>query len=214
MTARLSLFAAALLLSTACSTLATLHGAQPLPKGRSEITVAASAQTGSNALSYAGFPIPQLELAGRFGLADDLDLGLRVWMIGAGFDFRYRVWHDGNKHLAIAPAFGGFYLPGAGGSFEVHAPVIGELELARWASVSGGPRVVVRDQINAVRISDEHARVARIDVFAGGGSRLELALARRVRLGFSVDVYAQPARHAIPGWSLGLDVAFRQRGNE
>ena len=57
--------AALLAAGTACSTLSTLHGAEPLAKGKHEFTVGLSAQTGSNALSYTGIPIPELEFAGR-----------------------------------------------------------------------------------------------------------------------------------------------------
>lgn len=205
------LIALLLALGTACSTLSTLHGAEPLAKGKHEFAVGMSLQTGSNSLSYAGVPIPQLEFAGRWGLGQDVDFGFRAWLLGAGFDARYRFWHDERHHLAIAPAIGGFYLPTVGGSVELHAPVLGQVDLARWAKLSGGPRVVMRDQINPVAMpSGDKGRIARIDVFAGGGARLELALGRRAWIGFTTDVYAQPARHAIPGWSLGLDFAFRK----
>lgn len=212
---RAALLALVLASQVACSTLSTLHGAEPLAKGKHDFTVGLSLQTGSNALSYAGVPIPQLEFAGRWGLGQDVDFGFRTWLLGAGFDTRYRFYHQDRYHLAVAPAVGGFYLPGIGGSFEFHAPLLGQVDLARWAKLSGGPRVVMRDQINPVSMpSGEKGRIARIDVFAGAGARMELALGKRAWIGFSTDLYAQPARHAIPGWSLALDFAFRKVDKE
>lgn len=176
----------------ACSTLQTLDGAKTLEPGRTEYKLAMSLQTGSNPLSYTGIPIPQLEFAVRHGVAPDVDYGFRAYLLGAGFDVRYRFWHHNGLHVAVAPGVGGLYFPTIGGSFEVRAPLTAEAELTPHWSISGGPRVVMRDQINPVKLSaTEKGRAARIDVFTGVSAHLELVPGKgSFALGVGADVYA------------------------
>lgn len=207
---RIIAIAIALAVQFACSTLQTLDGAKTVEPGRTEYALALSLQTGSNPLSYTGIPIPQIEFALRHGIAPDVDYGFRAYLLGAGFDVRYRFWHKDGLHLAVAPGVGGLYFPTVGGSFEVRAPLTAEAELTRHLDVSGGPRVVMRDQINPVRLSStEKGRSARMDVFTGLSGRVELTPGKGAFvLGLGADVYAQPARHVVPGWSIGLDFGF------
>ncbi|MBN2800013.1 MAG: hypothetical protein JXX28_12790 [Deltaproteobacteria bacterium] len=211
---RLGAVAALLGAGTACSTLSTLHGARTLDPGQTQVGVALSVQQGGNALSNAGIPLPQTELALRVGLAEDVDVGARLYLLGAGMDARYRFYHQGRWHLAVDPGISGFWIPIGGlakqGSVETQVPVIAELELGDNSSWSLGPRVVLRDQFNGI---DDDAlgagSVARLDVFAGAGTRLELRH-RRLVLGVSGDLLGQPARHGGPAWSAGVDFSLKR----
>lgn len=214
MTLRLPLVAAGLLLGTACSTLATMEGARTLEPGQAQVGGGLSLQHGASPLSYSGVPIPQVEIAGRVGVAPDVDVGLRAYLLGMGFDTRYRFWQGGRWHLAVAPGLFGAWVPAltgtvAGqGSVELRTPVTAEVVLSDAWSVSFGPRLVLRDQWNSLAVAGGRGAVSRLDVFAGGSARVELR-ARRLVVGLSGDAFAQPARHGGLGWSAGVDLGFR-----
>jgi hypothetical protein len=212
---RLILVVIALSVTLGCSTLATLDGARPLEPGAAQFGVGVSVQRGGTPLSYSGIPIPQVELAARFGIAPDVDFGLRAYLLGAAFDVRYRVWHRDRLHLAVAPGMAGLWIPGIAGaagqgSVEWRVPVTGEVEAADWISIAGGPRFILRDQWNSVAFPSGDAKglVGRLDVFAGGGARVELH-GRALFVGFGGDVYVQPVRHGGVSWSVGSDFGFR-----
>jgi hypothetical protein len=205
---RLCAVALLLGLQTACSTLATLHGARTLEPGEVQVGVAASVQHGNNPLATVLPFFPQLELAGRYGIRQDLDMGLRVFLFGGGGDLRYRFFRSERFDLAVAPATAFFYLPTLGGSAELRAPVLGEVQLGKHLSVGGGPSLVLRDQWNRVKVGGDSGLQSRVDVYAGAGGRLEFH-GWPIVLGFTTDLYAQPARAAGLAWSAGVDLALR-----
>lgn len=204
--------------SAACSTLASVHGARTLPPGAAQLGVAVSLQRGNNALSNVGIALPQTELTWRVGVAEDVDVGGRLYLLGAGVDARYRFYHQGPWHLAVDPGLSWFWLPLEGlekqGSIETSMPVLAEWDWSEAGSLSGGPRVVLRDQFNGM---DDPAlgagSVSRLDVFAGVGARLELR-GSRWNYGISADYLGQPARHGGPAWSLGVDFSRRSRARD
>ncbi|MEQ1572474.1 MAG: hypothetical protein ABMA64_43035 [Myxococcota bacterium] len=198
----------ALLGSAGCSSLATLHGARTLDPGEVQVGVAASVQHGNNPLTSELAFLPQLELAARVGVDEDVDVGMRAYLVGAGGDVRYRFHHSDTFDLATAPGLDLFYLPTVGGSAQLRTPVLGEWIVSRSFSVGGGPALLLRDQWNRVKVEGETGTSARLDVFLGGGGRLQV-LAGPVVFGAALDVYAQPARRAGPAWSAGVDLALR-----
>ena len=208
---RLCLAIAALALGTACSTLSTIHGARTLEPGQVEVGFATSLQRGGNPITIGTIPLPQPELALRFGLRDNMDLGWRLYPVGAQVDLRYRFYHQDNLHVAFDPALGALWVPlyggtlGGQGSVTVRAPVIAEYEIGPYSSIMGGPTLILRRQRNAIEAPGiEGARLTRLDAFAGGGVRYEVH-PKQIVLGASFDLYAQPARHAGPAFSVGLD---------
>lgn len=193
-----------------CTTLSTLDGARTLPPGATQLGLALSAQQGGNPLSATLVPLPQVEVAARHGVAEDVDLGFRFYLLGAGTDVRYRFLELHPLHVAVQPGVFAFGLPLGGfqGTLEMRAPVTGEVELSdRW-SIAAGTRVFLRQQWNTVRLEDEVATASRLDSFVGGAARLEYHVPK-FSLGTSFDAYAQPVRAAGLAWSGGLDVQFR-----
>jgi hypothetical protein len=202
-----------LALQTACSTLATLHGARTLEPGTVQVGVAASLQHGNNPLATTLAFFPQLELAARYGVREDLDVGMRAFLFGVGGDMRYRFFRSERLDFATAPGVTLFYIPTVGGSAELRSPVLGELQLGEYFSVAGGPALVLRDQWNTLKLADERGLQSRVDVYAGGGGRLEFH-GWPIVLGFTLDLYAQPARSAGLAWSAGVDLALRNKKKE
>jgi len=201
-------------LGAGCTTLATVEGARTLEPGVKQFTVPVSVQQGSGSLTNAGMPLPTFEFAMRAGVAEDVDVGLRLYLLGLGGDVRYRFYHRGPLHVAITPGLYGLWVPSgkAGqGSLEVRAPLTAEYELSRSFSVAGGPRVILRDQWNSIADPDLGSGAAgRLDVFSGAGARFEFHRPRFV-WGIGTDLYAQPARRGGFAWSLGMDIGWRTK---
>jgi hypothetical protein len=205
-----------LVLLGGCTTLSTLDGARTLPPGATQWTVAASLQRGANPLSGSVIPLPQVEGVWRRGLAEDVDFGVRLYLLGVGTDARYRFLHEGPLHLAVQPGLFLFFLPtgGAGsGSVEVRAPLTAEYELSDAWSVAGGGRVFLREQWNSTKLGEDRGVATRLDTNLGGALRLEYHTPR-FGIGYSVDLYGQQARAAPLAWSTGIDFQFRKLGKE
>ena len=200
------------LASTACTTLSTLDGARTLDPKQTQWALAGSMQRGANPLSGTVGALPQFELAYRRGLAPDVDFGVRLYLLGTGFDMRYRFLHQGPWHMAVQPGLFVFSLPvggGAGqGSLEVRAPITAEYELTDHWSVAAGGRLFLREQWNSLSVGDEKGVATRLDTYLGGAARFEYH-SRKFGLGTSVDLYDQQARAAGLAWSVGLDIQFR-----
>lgn len=187
-----------LALALACSTLATVDGARTLAPKQWQFTGAASLQQSASSASNAGLPLPVTEVGLRYGVAEDFDVGARLYLVGLLVDARYRFFHDGRWHAAIQPGIGLFGFPTAGGSIDWRAPVTVELEVTKGFSIAAGPKLVLRDQWNNAGGEAAH----RLDLFTGGAVLLELHR-ERFGWGLAVDGFAQPARRAGPGWSVG-----------
>jgi len=191
------------LLLAACSTLSTLDGAKTLAPGQASVSAGLSLQAGNNPVAQTGLPIPQLETLVRVGIAPDVDVGFRLYLLGVGSDIRYRVWHADDWHLATGLGVSTLPLPGAG-FVEAKVPLTLQRDLSRRFSVSGGPRAVLRDQWNAT----VGGTITRLDTFLGGGARAELVVHTFV-IGLGGDLYARPSRHALPAWSVALGIGWR-----
>lgn len=216
---RLLAICAALALGCACSTLSRVNGAKTLEPGQAQIGVSGTIQRAGNPLSVGTLPLPQAEVFGRIGLVENVDAGLRLYLVGAGFDVRYRFYHQNRVHFAVDPALSAVWLPFVGGlpagqgSFDVRAPVIGELEFGKQArnSISGGPTLLLRNQYNSVDMAElGKGRLWRLDAYAGGGLRYEGRPGGAV-IGVVGDIFATPARNAGIAYALGVDLSVRTR---
>ncbi|MCB9741166.1 MAG: hypothetical protein H6740_00900 [Alphaproteobacteria bacterium] len=205
----------ALLLLLACTTLSTVTGARPLEPGQVRLGVAPSLQSGGNPLSIGTLPLPQLEAVGRVGISENVDLGARLYLVGAAVDVRYRFYAGERLHLAVAPGLAGTWVPFYGslsgqGGLEMRVPVAAEWVLSDKAAVMTSPTAVLRRSRTTMDneiIQD--GRVTRLDAFTGAGLRYERRPHDRLIIGLSADLYAQPARHLGPAWSVGLDMALQ-----
>ncbi|MEY3209773.1 MAG: hypothetical protein RIT28_254 [Pseudomonadota bacterium] len=212
---RLGLAAFALAFAVGCSTLARVNGAKTLDPGQTQIGVSGSLQQGSNPLSTGTIPLPQGEVFVRRGVAPNLDMGARLYLVGVGMDVRYRFYEGERLHLALNPGYGLVVVPFAGsvrgsGSLDVRVPLIAEFELGERSSVAGGPTLVLRRQRNDFTWfigAEDTARVLRLDAYAGAGVRYAYSQGRII-LGVNADLYAQTARHAGPAYAVGADLSI------
>lgn len=140
--ATLSLF-----ILSACPSTSTLKSARTLDEGRMRFAIAPEFQS----FSLGGAPLrkPQLELAARYGLTDNIEIGAKIWLPGLEADVKYALSRseDGNSgwDLSIDPGLG--YVGGISGTAtgegsELHVWTF-YLPLLIGYNLGGGNQIVV-----------------------------------------------------------------------
>lgn len=199
-----------LLLLTGCMSLSRMNGAKPLEKGQVEVGMALGARMPDDPLFP--LPTPQVPVLFRIGLGGDVDVGFRGYVLGSGFDLRYRFLQRGKWHFAVQPGVGVVVFPNLlnptqVGTAEASMPLIAEVDATRWLSASFGAAVTYRENVSLAPSST----VARFDVYGGLGGRLEARTGLFV-WGTSLDVLYAPTRFTgRPGVALSFDAKLRTR---
>ena len=201
-----------LLLSCACTSVATLEGARTIPKGTVQAATGTSFQLGTNAMSTGlGFGVPQQDVAFRYGKSDRVDVGLSFYLLGAYADFRYQFGRLGQWDVAVAPGIGGLGLPTPsyqGGVVDLVSPIRFQRDLNSPWNITLSSSVRIRETLTRVSNDPQFSGSSSfMQVLMGGGVRLERPL-KRVHLGLSVDALIQPARAIPPAVSAGVGFSW------
>ena len=97
----LVLGAAMALTATGCPSLSTLQTPRTVPKGQVRFAfapeVVGAHTTGDTATA------PQTEFAIRYGVSDDIDIGAKLYLLGAEFGAKFMLLRGG-LDLAVAPS--------------------------------------------------------------------------------------------------------------
>jgi hypothetical protein len=213
---RTVLLACAALVLGGCSSSALVDGARTLEPGQKAVSVGMSLQRGTTTVSSGlGVPLPMLEVGLRWGVAQDLDIGMKLYMWGLYTDARYRFAHYKAWDLAIAPGIGGYWLAIPGyqiGTMDLHVPVRAQRDLGksdRW-SLTLEASTIVRETFGRVSSDGFTGDFGQLELFAGGGTRLE-RWGDRGFWGLSFSTHAQPWWGRAPAWAVGLDFGVRRR---
>ena len=197
-----------------CTSVATLQGARPLEPGQRAFQVGVSAQYGSSSASGAlAVPLPQVDVGLRWGLAPDLDWGLRAYLLGVRGDLRYRFARAGNWHFAAQPGFALAGLPVPTYlvmNADLDMPVLAEVVLGPRASLTLAGRALAREHVAWISNDLGSGVSGRYEFLAGGGARYALAFGR-VGLGFFADGLANTTRGGPPWVTGGVDLAIGPR---
>gem|GEM_PF-3105979 len=201
---------------TACSTSAVVDGARTLEPGQKAVNLGMSLQRGTTTSSSGlGIPLPMVELGLRWGVAPDLDIGMKLYLWGFYTDARYRFAQHGAWDLAIAPGVGGYWLAIPGyqlGTMDLHVPVRAQRDLGQsgkwnWTVEAG---TIVRDTFGRSRSDGFTGDFGQLELFAGGGTRLE-HWGQAGFWGISFSTHLQPWWGRPPAWAVGLDFGIRRR---
>jgi hypothetical protein len=201
------------LLLSGCMTFSRVQGAKTLEPGQMEAGLAMGVRTADDP-SFP-LPVPQGPLLLRVGVAPDLDLGFRGYLLGGGVDVRWRFAQEGNWHFAVNPGIGAVLQPSILnltdlGALETTMPLVAEVELNRWLSWSVSTQATYRHRLNLAF----DGAVWRFDLYAGGGTRLEASPGILV-FGLYGDLLAVPTRHTgVPVYTAGLDLKLRTLSRE
>ena len=191
-----------MILLLGCTTLHTVDGAKTLDVKQVQIGAAGSIQGRQNAASVAtGIPVAQGELALRVGVAENVDVGTRLYIGGLYADMRYRFAQPGRWHLAVAPGVGGLMLPipaFPAGTLDVRSPLRATRDLSEHWDLNLGVTPMARRQLGA------------FDTYLGANVGLE-AHWPRFYIGAGGDWLVQPAYGYKPAWVVGMSLGFRSR---
>ncbi|MEE2902717.1 MAG: hypothetical protein VYC39_10315 [Myxococcota bacterium] len=108
--------ASCLFLVYGCPSTSTLKSARTLDKGKLRFAVAPE----YSVFSLGGEPLqnPQIELAARYGLTDNIEIGAKLWLPGLQADVKYALLRSEDMNsgwdLSINPGFG--YIGGISGT--------------------------------------------------------------------------------------------------
>lgn len=108
--------ASSLFLLYGCPSTSTLKSARTLDKGKLRFAVAPE----YSVFSLGGEPLqnPQIELAARYGLTDNIEIGAKLWLPGLQADVKYALLRSEDMNsgwdLSINPGFG--YIGGISGT--------------------------------------------------------------------------------------------------
>jgi len=196
-----------MLMQGGCVPILALHGAQPVPKKQVDLQLAAVPQ--SNTGPYAAEGKPLVVLGARVGLGGDMDLGVRLFALGGGFDFRYRFFEKNRFHLASTPGVDVAWDGDSDTLFtDFRVPLTAEWAASKNVSLIVDGRLILRE----FWLIDKHpwgpGSFNRTEVFLGGGARFEFH-PKRFRTGFGLQVFHQPADGGKPAVVVGIDLGMR-----
>lgn len=109
---RLALLTALALLA-GCPSFSTMGTARTLPKGKGQFFVAPGGMVlkdfqRDSTGQYESFGLPTVEFGGRYGVTDGVEVGGKVWMMGAELDTKFALLRaptdDAGLDVALAPA--------------------------------------------------------------------------------------------------------------
>jgi hypothetical protein len=199
-----------------CSNSALVDGARTLEPGQKALGVGMSLQRGTTTISDGlGIPLPQFEVGVRWGVVEDLDVGLKLYMWGFYTDVRYRFAGYGGWDFALAPGVGGYWLliPGYQlGFFDLHVPIRGQLDLgekARW-NWTVEASTIVRETFGRINSNGFVGDFGQLELLIGGGTRLE-HWGQNGFFGLSFTAHGQPWWGRPPAWAIGVDFGVRRR---
>ena len=213
-------------LVTACPSFTTMGTARTLPAQRGQLyvapgyTVLRSFQRDAGTHEPLAIGLPSVEVGGRYGLTDDLELGAKAWFYGAELDAKIALIRPPllGEGLSVSLAPGASFMEfSAGGSGSTHAsyawlhlPLLVGLPMPDGSELTIGPRL--SDMIlssggtvqNAVLVGGSLGYAWRL----GAGMRIlpEVTLAypvagTSVRTGTALDL---KPRGAVSQIGLGL----------
>ncbi|MFW5968558.1 MAG: hypothetical protein ACOCV2_13625 [Persicimonas sp.] len=86
-----------------CLSYSTLHGAEPVPEGESEVTAAPQGLAVQDANGSGGFPSG--EVAVRHGVSSNSDVGVKLFSLGAGVDYNHAFVDSPSFSASVNPSF-------------------------------------------------------------------------------------------------------------
>jgi hypothetical protein len=183
----------------ACPSVTNLKNARALDKGEYELTIATEAggvyipTTSTNAGGTVVYP--QFEFAGRWGVGDGLDLGFKVYPVGAEFDGTVQLVR-GDLSLALDPGVGIFGIVlfnssenASYVSIPVHLDLLVGIGSAEGTQFVIGPGLYTFFTLSGATAAGTSESESAITLMAGGTVGVSFALSRTFRLMPEFDIY-------------------------
>ncbi|MBN2717027.1 MAG: hypothetical protein JXX14_14345 [Deltaproteobacteria bacterium] len=214
---------------TGCFSISTMHTARPIEKGASEISFAPVSvglvapeeviqdSDGSViARSDASLTVPSMEGQFRHGFSDRFDMGVKLFLIGAGMDFNLLLVNKPTFAMSLDPGFTATGIGAGDNSVFIGTlwlPVLFDVDLSEKITLTVGPKtgllIAAASGDSAADDSDDSAYTASaVDAMVGGMAG--------VKVQFTKSFYMMPEFNGVYEfdanyfwWTAALSFGFR-----
>lgn len=197
-------------LVTGCPSMTTMGTARTLDVGETQFFIAPE----YSRFSMGGQPLsePTVELGGRYGITDEIEVGARVWLPGYAIDTKIALLRSESEEtgwdLSIAPAvsyLGSMSGTAEGSGYELHVttlylPLLIGYNLGGGNSVVIGPRIA--DQIWTTE--DQEDTTANL-LYVGSSLSFVWKVTDGIRIAPEVAL-AAPIVESVPGFGTDVGV--------
>jgi hypothetical protein len=192
------------LLLAGCPTFSNLKTARALDEGEFQFTVAPEIGVVSipsaNGVAGNAYPLPQLELAARYGVTDGFDIGAKVWIAGFELDTTISLLRGGFD-LALAPGVGFFGISGSssnsdgsnasGGFYEipVYLPLLAGVNFGWGHQFVFGVEAIPTFVLANASSDGTSASASSVQLFLGGTVGVSFRIASSFRIMPELNLY-------------------------
>lgn len=211
----------ALLVLTGCPSLSTMQTPATVPRNELRYGVGVEG-VGYSKKDSAGVTstasVPQFEFSVRYGVTDNVDVGAKLYLIGAEVGGKYE-FVKGDFEAAVAPAVSyiSVTLSGsdAGGGDSklsvayLHVPLLLGYKLADSFGIAFGPKALYAIATGSASSSMSQSSATSSGLMAGGFASLQLRLGKAFWIAPELNVY-KPFTAGATGviWQGGLALLF------
>jgi hypothetical protein len=207
-----------------CPSLSTMQTPRTVPQGQVRFGIgfeAVGIKTAARTDSASGVTtpaqsvtFPQFEFTARYGLTDNLDIGGKLYLIGAELGLKYQFLR-GPLDVAIAPAASyisfGSSSDSSSGSISatyLHLPLLFGLNLNDTVTISFGPKLLYTiASVTTSNSTNDRSSAATSGLWVGGYVSLPLKVGRAFWIAPEINVY-RPLKEDILIYQGGLALLF------
>jgi hypothetical protein len=207
---------------TGCPSLSTMQTPRTVPQGQvrfglgfEAVGIKTAARTDSSGTTTPSQSVtfPQLELTLRYGVTDNLDVGGKLYLIGAEAGFKYQFLR-GPLDVAVAPAASYISFGSSSGSSSssisatyLHLPVLFGINLNDNVAISFGPKLLYTIASVSAGDTSDRASAATSGLWLGGYVSLPLKVGSAFWIAPELNVY-RPLKEDVLVYQGGLALLF------
>lgn len=205
-------------LTAGCPSMTTMGTARTLDAGETQFFVAPE----YSRFSLGGEPLsePTVEIGGRYGITDDVEVGARVWLPGYAIDTKIALLRSESEEtgwdISVAPALsylGSMSGTAEGSGYELHVTTL-YLPLLMGYNLGGGNSVVLGARIaDQIWTTEDQADTTANLLYVGGSLSFVWKVADGIRIAPEVAL-AAPIVESVPGFGtdVGIGATLFQAG--
>jgi hypothetical protein len=215
---RLFLASLGLCAVSGCPSLSTMQTPSTVPKGN--VRLGFSAEQVKFTDGDVAITLPQIEMTVRYGLTDDLDVGGKLYLVGAEAGIKYQFLR-GPLDLAIAPAASYFGVssngttstgePATGGISVIglHVPLLMGFNVNDRLTIGFGPKFLYLITTASAQSGSATASDSSGTALIGGFFNLPIRVGKAAWIAPEINVY-KAMSGTIPGllWQGGVAFLF------
>src|SRR4051812_22691591 len=208
---------------TGCPSLSTMQTPRTVPQGQVRLGLGFEAvgikppartdsSTGTTTPSQS-VTFPQFELTLRYGVTDNLDIGGKLYLIGAEAGLKYQFLR-GPLDVAIAPAASYISIGSSSGDSSssisatyLHLPVLFGLNINENVAISFGPKFLYTIASVTAGDTSDRASAATSGLWVGGYVSLPLKVGHAFWVAPEINVY-RPLKEDVLLYQGGLALLF------